>query len=303
MGFIADVAASTLRGRRAGQAASAQRQMSEELRRAASQLSDRLRGAPGIRPVPTVAGLESELGSIASSLLKTRGEDIFRRTGQIGEQTASRILERLYEPGSRYTDITRETTDAALENLGNYFAQRGISPRSPLVITEGRREARDVAIQNALNRLAAEERDIERGAAAGQFFTGLEETSRNFANQLLQSALSRQATGELQAAGIESGILSQLVGPQLAAAGAGAQARGVFPLALLEALSEAGGGETTTPTVVFTGGGGITPTDQTTLERILGRREGAETRGSTLAKSIFEKKGLAELLKLIATMG
>ena len=112
--------------------AKASRRQADELNNLMREIANRLRGAPGIQPVATVAGLESQLGSIYGGLLKTRGEDIFRNTGQIGENAAQRIQEAVTTPGRNYEDITRQTTEASLENLAEFFGKRnGVRPISP----------------------------------------------------------------------------------------------------------------------------------------------------------------------------
>jgi hypothetical protein len=187
-------------------------------------IADRLRGAPGVRPASVVTAAEPVLGERLYHLINRRGEDIFRMSGAVGQNTADQILRGVMNPGQRYEDTTGQATNRALEQVSEFYGRRGISPRSPLVVTEGRREARDVAIQNAQNRLNAQNYDIAAGNQFGQFATGLESGARQEAASFINAELERALRGELGAASIEAGLPTQTAGSLLESAQAGGEA-------------------------------------------------------------------------------
>ena len=149
---------------------------------------------------PDEANLRAASLQAVQGRLGVPGETLYNQQGPISTETAAQILQRIRNPGMDWTSTTAQETQKALEEgVLPTFAARGISPTSPIVAEEGRREARDIAIKNAALKLASIQTDIGRGQDFGNQVGGLEELARSAGINIGELARQRQAAGSVDA--------------------------------------------------------------------------------------------------------
>ena len=154
---------------------------------------------------PQEQGLRDALLPLLQRRMGMTGEQLFAEQGPLAQQYAGLVGKGMEQPGYMYPDVVGQQTQRALEEgLYPMLAARGINPQSPLAITEGRRETRDVAIQNALNKLAYAQQDISRGGEFGGFTAGLQQQARGEAIGPAEAARQRQFAGATGAAELGS---------------------------------------------------------------------------------------------------